>query len=130
VDDSRRGPGEVGDTAVTMPDDPTLEIAEDTEGPRRVLRVVGELDLATAPVLRHRLHEAIEAGHTDVVVDLPRLTFMDSTGISVLVDALKQVHRLKGRLVLRNPTEGIRRVLEIAGLLSIFGLDAEDGTPA
>ncbi len=104
---------------------PPFEIEETDEGTTRVVAVRGELDLHTAPRLRARLHDAIGAGHTDLVVDLPDLSFIDSTGISVLVDAMKQAGRHDGRLVLRAPTPWTRRVLEIAGLLELFGLDGQ-----
>ncbi|MHB8507001.1 MAG: STAS domain-containing protein, partial [Acidimicrobiales bacterium] len=83
----------------------------------------GELALETAPALRHRLHDALAEGTTQLVIDLGGLTFIDSTGITVLVDSLKQAQRLGGSMVLRHPTPATRRVLEITGLLGLFGLD-------
>jgi anti-sigma B factor antagonist len=108
--------------AVSGVGDIAFGIEETADGDSRVFALRGELDLETAPALRQRLHRAIEEGHTDLVVDLSGLTFLDSTGISVLVDALKHVRRLDGTLVLRSPATRTRRVLEIAGLVEIFGL--------
>ncbi len=104
--------------------DTTFGIEETTENDKRVFSLRGELDLETAPVLRHRLHAAVDDGFTDLIVDLAALSFMDSTGISVLVDALKSLRRHDGWLVLRAPSSRTRRVLEIAGLLEVFGLES------
>lgn len=92
------------------------------DGDAVVLALGGELDLETAPGLRHRLQEALAESPATVIVDLERLAFLDSTGISVLVEALKQSERQGGRLLLRRPSPAIHRVLEITGLLELFGL--------
>lgn len=108
-----------------FPDDPGFNVERRQEDNATVLRVAGELDLETAPTLRHRLHEAIAECPDALVVDLGGLVFLDSTGISVLVDGLKQTERKGGRFLLRAPTPPIRRVLEITGLLDLFGLPPE-----
>ena len=50
-----------------------------------VLVVAGEIDIANAPVLEQRLTEAEAGGDKNVIVDLDRVSFMDSTGLQVLV---------------------------------------------
>src|SRR5690349_3663415 len=54
------------------------------------LALAGELDLAGVDAARERLAEAIAAGPARVVIDLSELTFIDSTGISFLLSAVKQ----------------------------------------
>ncbi len=103
--------------------------AERDAGRDGVVALRGELDLASAPVLRQCLAEVIDSGQTDVVVDLSGLTFLDSTGISVLVAAHQQLRRREGRLVVADPAPQARRVLEISGLLAVFGV-ADPGSPA
>jgi anti-sigma B factor antagonist len=107
---------------VTSVEDTSFGIEEATEGDARVFRLSGDLDMETAPTLNERLHEAIGDGQTHFIVDVSGLTFIDSTGISVLLHSLKDVERLDGRLVLRSPTERTLRVLEIVGLRELFGL--------
>ncbi len=88
----------------------------------------GEIDAYTAPQLGTCLLELAEEGDTDVVVDLSRVTFMDSTGIGVLLDALRRLSARRGRLALVCPTERILRPFEITGLvgyLKIFGTREE-----
>jgi anti-sigma B factor antagonist len=102
----------------------TTENPANVAAPDTVVAVAGELDLETAPLLRQRLHDLIESGHVALTVDLAQLSFLDSTGISVLVEALKLAGRRDGRLVLRAPAPSIRRVLEITGLIELFGLSS------
>jgi anti-sigma B factor antagonist len=82
-----------------------------------VVALSGEVDAVTAPQLGRRLVGLAREGKTDVVVDLSRVTFMDSTGIGVLLNALRQLTTLHGRLVLVCPTERVIRPFEVTGLV-------------
>lgn len=93
-----------------------------TDGPT-VAVVTGEVDLYTAPRLREALDEAIGNGEAHLVVDLAELDFIDSTGLGVLVGALKQARQSGGDLVLRNPTRSTFKILEIAGLTKLFTIE-------
>jgi len=86
-----------------------------------VLVVTGELDLATAPKLRTALAEASGS----VRLDLGAVTFLDSSAISVLVDAKQRLDKAGGALVLHSLAGQTRRVLEIAGLEDFFQLSDE-----
>jgi anti-sigma B factor antagonist len=77
----------------------------------------GEVDAVTAPQLGRRLLGLARDGKTNVVVDLSRVTFMDSTGIGVLLNALRQLTTLHGRLVLVCPTDRVLRPFEVTGLV-------------
>jgi anti-sigma B factor antagonist len=77
----------------------------------------GEVDVLTAPQLGRRLLALFEEGKTRVVVDLSAVTFMDSTGIGVLIDALRRSSSRRGNLVLVCPTERIMRPFEVTGLV-------------
>ena len=89
-----------------------------------VLIVAGEIDLSTADQLR----SSLEPLSGRVVVHLHGVTFLDSTGIAVLVSARKRLVQNGGTLRLRAPQEHVRRVLEIVGLAD-WVIDAgHDGT--
>lgn len=87
------------------------EVEDDDDG-SAVLRVAGELDLSTAPMLRDELERLVSAGRTQIVIDVTDLEFIDSSGISVLV----RTYRRGGRLSLQNPRTSVRRPLEISGV--------------
>ena len=89
-----------------------------------VLEVQGEIDVATAPFLRERLHEMALAGHATIVVDLLRVTFIDSTALGVLVGALKACRDAGGELHLVVSEPRILKVFDITGLADVFAIHA------
>ena len=86
------------------------------------VRLLGELDLGTAPQLRDELDRLAADGAKLVTVDLSDLAFIDSTGLSVLINALKRIREQGGDMALRSPTPGTRKVLEITGLTEVFSI--------
>lgn len=84
------------------------------------LRLSGELDMATAPWLRDHLVEIAANGAGRVVIDVSRLSFIDSTGLSVLVSGWRRLRECGGDLVLAAPSPAIAKVLDIAGLRELF----------
>jgi anti-sigma B factor antagonist len=83
-------------------------------GDATVVTLCGELDVASSPGLSDELAGIIEAGTTDLVIDLAKLAFIDSTGLSAILRATSKLE--KGHLVLREPNPMVRQVLEITGL--------------
>jgi anti-anti-sigma factor len=87
-------------------------------GPRTVLAVTGEVDLATAPRLRAAVAAAFAAGARELCIDLAETTFRDSSGLHVLLDAVQEAGALERELTIACPPGPVRRVIEIAGLAS------------
>ena len=94
------------------------------EGARTVVEVGGEIDVYSAPSLRERLNELVAAGHHDLVVDMERVEFLDSTGLGVLVGGLKRVRSHDGSLHLVCSQERILKVFRITGLTKVFPIHA------
>ncbi|MBI5104477.1 MAG: STAS domain-containing protein [Solirubrobacterales bacterium] len=92
------------------------------DGRTTVISVAGELHVSTAPEFSRRLQECIADGKTAVVLDLTDVAFIDSTGLSVLLNALRRVTRRGGRmaLVCTNPT--VLRLFEITKLDTTFDI--------
>lgn len=84
----------------------------------------GEVDLHVAPELRERLTSAVEDGADYVVLDLSRVTFMDSMALGVLLGTLKRLRSRGGELRLVVPNTDLRRIFEITLLDQVFTLDA------
>lgn len=100
---------------------PVLEIVPLDEP--RGYGLVGELDLATAPQVSEVLRrECSQPGH--VVLDLSKLRFMDSSGLHAIIQACERLDT-NDKLILRNPSTPVQRVLDIAGVDSVPGLRVE-----
>ena len=84
------------------------------------VRVTGDVDLATAPELGQRLNLVIAAGNGDVDVDLSNVTFLDSSGLAVLLAARQGLHDQHHRLTVRNPSTPVLRILELSGVLDVM----------
>jgi anti-sigma B factor antagonist len=87
-----------------------------------VLAVSGEVDVATVPRLREQLHGLVAQGSNKIIVNLDAVDFLDSTGLGVLVGALKRVRSNDGDLYLVCTQPRIRKVFEVTGLTKVFQL--------
>jgi anti-sigma B factor antagonist len=97
-----------------------LRIKELPDG--RGLLLGGELDLSNANDLLDVARSHLPAGDGDLVMDLAEVTFMDSTGLSILV----QIARLlegKGRLILEAPGKAVSRLFELTGVHGMSNLE-------
>ena len=93
-------------------------------GPQTTLSLAGELDPGTAPVLQERIAElAGDPAVTSVVVDLSQISFLDSSGVRVLVAGGEALRRRSAELVLRGPTANVRRILEVTGLTELLTVE-------
>jgi anti-sigma B factor antagonist len=87
-----------------------------------VLDLQGEVDAFTAPKLKQEIINLIERGSTRLAVDLADVTYLDSTGLGVLIGGLKRTRDKDGELVLICPNVRITRIFEITGLSRIFDM--------
>ncbi len=88
-----------------------------------LVEVSGELDLHSAPQLRAELGRALENNASPrIVVDLAGVTFLDSTGVGVLVGALKRAREAQGALLICGAQTRVRRVFQITGLIGALPL--------
>jgi anti-sigma B factor antagonist len=101
----------------------TVEI-EQLDADIKCFNLRGELDHATAPQLRGSLDEAIDQGGRSFLIDLSDCSFIDSTGLSVIVHARSRVldEDGTGRFEICCPDSQIRRLLEITGIDRAFGV--------
>jgi anti-sigma B factor antagonist len=97
-------------------------VVRELDGPVLVLAVTGELDIATVPQLRRELQTSMDRGTTRIVVDLSRVSFVDSVSVAVLV---KAAHRLgeEGRfaVVVESDSYGML-IFEAGGIDAVLEL--------
>jgi anti-sigma B factor antagonist len=88
-----------------------------------IIDVRGELDVTTVNGFRTLLVDTITRQQpARVVVDMLRVTFMDSTGIGALVVGYNTARDVGADFVVRNPSPFVLRQLHITGLAEVFGL--------
>jgi anti-anti-sigma factor len=88
----------------------------------RTVTVAGEIDFATSPQLKKALVDVLETKRGDTVVDLSAVSFVDASGIGVLVAAANLAHSGGGQLILRHPSRAVLLLfdhLELDGVLTV-----------
>jgi anti-sigma B factor antagonist len=101
-----------------------LRVAED-EGEWTAVVVAGEVDIASCTPLRQAFIDLASNGRAvkSVVVDMAAVTFIDSTGLGILVGATQRFRSLGRDLVLRTPSERVREVLSLSGLDNFLSVE-------
>lgn len=81
-----------------------------------VLKLVGKLNMVSAPHLREEVHSCVTAGNSRVAVDLKDVDFIDSSGLGALINGLKATRQAGGDLRIAGPGEQVRMVLELTNI--------------
>ena len=92
------------------------------EGGLLVVSVIGELDQSTAPDLREALAARLAEPADPILVDLSDCDFIDSTGLSLLVEAKRRLEEGQLRFGVCCPDADVRRLLELTGVDRALGL--------
>jgi anti-sigma B factor antagonist len=96
-----------------------------------VLLPAGELDLGTAEAMRDAIARALASGTAwRVVVDLHAVTFLDSTGIRVLIEGRRLADQVERGFLVRNAGGMVREVLRITGVLDYLGTASDQWASA
>lgn len=93
-----------------------------------LVAVGGEIDVYTAPKLRDKITELVNAGSTRLVVDLEKVDFLDSTGLGVLVGGLKKVRAQDGTMSLVCSQERLLKIFRITGLAKVFTIHPDEAS--
>jgi anti-anti-sigma factor len=93
------------------------------EGDAVVLAIRGEIDMHNTPQLRHEVMQVLnKIKPRKLVVDLGQVGYMDSSAIAVLVESLKILHRIGGKVCLINLQPRVKGILEISRLNAVFSI--------
>lgn len=111
-----------------MPNPDVLRVTVEPLEDGRLIRAVGEVDLSTAPALRREL-EAARVEADTVLLDLSDVTFIDSTGLHLLLDASHGSAVTDWSFFLVRPSEAVRRLIELSGTADLLTLVDPAGEP-
>jgi len=96
-----------------------LQISNDDQPEATVLKLSGELDIASARMLERAI-ESLGSSDRRLVLDLGELAFMDSSGLRALLHARQQAAATNRELLLRHGPRQVQRVFELSGTLDTF----------
>jgi anti-sigma B factor antagonist len=91
-----------------------------------VIRLPERLTMAHAAAHRHAIRDVIDGGQNRLVLDMGGVEFVDSSGLSVLVSALKAARSAEGDVVISGPTSEVQALIELTRLHHLFEIFADD----
>ena len=106
-----------------------MVVKTDKTGQTLIVKIEGDLDLNTAPAFREAVEEklAYYENLKNIVVDFSEVTFLDSSGLGVLLGRFKHITQIGGKMGLVGVKSQLIKVLELSGILRIMELfDTKD----
>ena len=97
-----------------------LQVKREEVGDNVVLAVEGSIDIYSSPELRGELKGALEKQAPRIVIDMQGVSFVDSSGLATLIEALQKVNGYQGKLVLCSMSSQVMGVFQLANLDHIF----------
>ncbi|RNL63327.1 anti-sigma factor antagonist [Nocardioides marmoriginsengisoli] len=91
-----------------------------------LVAVGGEIDVYTAPKLRDKITELVNAGQFQLIIDMEKVDFLDSTGLGVLVGGLKKIRAQDGTMSLICSQDRLLKIFRITGLAKVFTIHADE----
>lgn len=87
------------------------------------LQITGEIDLHASPDLRHALRECLAGKPRHLLLDMSGVEYMDSSGLAVLIEYMKEAQAFGGNLGLFGLREKVRSILQLVGLDRFFVIE-------
>ena len=100
-----------------------------TEHEAQRLQLSGELDLATCPAFAEQVARAFDSGARHLVLDLSQVSFMDSSGLRVIGDAVSRSREVGGTVTVDRPTAVVLRTMQVVGLDTLVELTGAPHDP-
>jgi anti-sigma B factor antagonist len=92
----------------------------DQEDDLWIVDVIGEIDIYTANKLKETLVKILDEHNTSIKINCLELDYIDSTGLGVLIGALKRLKQENKNIIISNAKPNISKLLSITGLNKIF----------
>lgn len=104
-----------------------MEVEVLKKGNVAILQISGDVDLYSSPRVREQIVNLIDKKNPNLLVNLADVTYMDSSGVATLVEALQLTNKKGGKLKLYNLGNAIRDVFELSRLDKVFEIcESED----
>ena len=91
-----------------------------------VCHIEGEIDINTSPGIKKSLDKLLQAKTPKIIVNLSKVTYVDSSGLATLVEILKNMRSYGGRLRLTNLLPKVKSLFEITKLEKLFEIMADE----
>ena len=97
-----------------------IEVREDKKKKIKIVDIEGEVDVYTSMELKKELNSLIDNENKLLIINLDKVTYMDSSGLGILVAILKRIKREEGNLRILKLTPSIRKIFELTRLTKFF----------
>lgn len=99
-----------------------MEINRRESGEIVIFDINGEIDLYNAPEIKDKIKEEMNKGKVNIIINLDKVSYIDSSGIGVLISSLSNLKKVGGALKLINVYASVRKVFELTKLTSFFDI--------
>jgi len=103
-----------------------LEMSSQSQGAQRTIVVRGDVDMDSSPELRDEIKRTLK-GATGLKLDLKGVSYMDSSGIAVLIQGLRWANQQKAAFRLLDPSPQVNGVIELSQLQTVFEIERTAG---
>jgi stage II sporulation protein AA (anti-sigma F factor antagonist) len=101
----------------------SLQLETDYQSGVLVVRLAGELDHHTAELVKSRVEAELDKGRTNrLVFNFSQLTFMDSSGLGVILGRYRRISQMGGKMMLCGVNPPLQRLLELSGIMKILAV--------
>lgn len=99
-----------------------MEINRRESGEIIIFDINGEIDLYNAPEIKDKIKEEMNKNKVNIIINLDKVSYIDSSGIGVLISSLSNLKKVGGALKLINVYASVRKVFELTKLTSFFDI--------
>ncbi len=99
-----------------------MEINRRESGDIVIFDITGEIDLYNAPEIKEKIKDEMNKNKVNIIINLDKVTYIDSSGIGVLISSLSNLKKVGGALKLINVYASVRKVFELTKLTSFFDI--------
>ena len=104
-----------------------MEISQREKDGITILDIQGEIDLYNAPEIKDIIQKLIEAQKYNVIINLEKVSYIDSSGIGALISSLSNLKKYQGGLKIINVYVSVKKVFELTKLTSFFEIYESEG---